>query len=426
MNESSIGAYIHEQLAELIAIRHDLHAHPELSYEEHRTSEKICNELDRLGIAYKRGYAGGTGVVAFLPATCMNSVHESVGLRADIDALPIEENTGCSYASQTPGVMHACGHDGHTAVLLGAARVLAALDHRPNAITLIFQPAEENGGGGEKMCQEGVLLGEAGGGIGLPVGRIFGLHGWPEVPLGVVASRPGALLAATDDFVVKVTSEGGHAAFPHLTTDPILAAAHMVTSLQSIASRNIDPVDACVVTVGQISGGVANNVIPTEVELVGTIRTLTHQAREIARQRFFAILESTAAAHGCRVDIDWQDGYPATINDSALTERFFEIAQNCFGSDRVARIENPVMGGEDFSYYGQHVPACFYMLGLLPQKGDPHTTPKLHQAEFDFNDDAIATGVEMMVHLGLAQSDPKPSPHVKVCEGLSQQKTVHS
>ena len=312
MDTSSLCAYIQEQLPDLIALRHDLHRHPELSFEETRTSQRVCDELDALGIAYKKGFAKGTGVVAHLPATETSTKADkerlAVGLRADMDALPIYENTDRAYASQTPGVMHACGHDGHTTILLGAARILSQLENRPNPVTLIFQPAEEDGGGGERMCEEGALLGDQGGGIGSRVGRIFGLHGWPQVPLGQVATKPGPLLAATDDFVLRICAKGGHAAFPHLTSDPILAAAHVVTALQSIASRNVDPVDALVITVGQIAGGSANNIIPTAVELIGTVRTLTAHTRKLARERFFAIVESTTQAFGCQVQIYWPDG----------------------------------------------------------------------------------------------------------------------
>ncbi|HZW09525.1 MAG TPA: amidohydrolase [Phycisphaerales bacterium] len=407
------------ELPELVAFRHDLHRHPELSYEEHRTSARVCEELEKLGIAYKAGLAKGTGVVAHLPATGGSGTggravpavrpHGSerrasaVALRADMDALPIAERSGRLYSSENPGVMHACGHDGHTAILLGAARVLSKLDHRPNPVTFIFQPAEEGGAGGERMCDEGCLLGDEGGGLGPPIGRIFGLHGWPNVPLGTVATRPGPLLAATDDFVVRVRGIGGHAAYPHLAADPIIAAAHIVTALQSIASRNVGPTDAVVVTVGRIAGGTVSNVIPSSVELVGTVRTLRVETRRLARERLFAIVEQTAAAFGCRAEIDWEDGYPVTSNDAGLTEHFFAVAREALGERRVSVVEHPSLGGEDFSYYGRHVPACFYMLGLLPPGQDPATTPKLHQAEFDFNDEAIPTGVELMCRLALAE-----------------------
>ncbi len=414
METSTLSDAVAQELPELVAFRHDLHRHPELSYEERRTSARVCEELDKRGVSYKAGLARGTGIVAHIPATGGTAVsavrtHGSesrataVALRADMDALPIAERTGRPYASETPGVMHACGHDGHTTILLGAARVLSKIDHRPNPVTLIFQPAEEGGAGGERMCDEGCLLGDEGGGLGPRVGRIFGLHGWPNVRLGTVATRPGPLLAATDDFTVRVRGVGGHAAYPHLAADPIVAAAHIVTALQTIASRNVSPTDSVIVTVGRISGGTANNVIPAGAEFIGTVRTLRSETRRLARERFYQIVEQTASAFGCRAEIEWEEGYPVTHNDPALTEHFLSVAREALGEKRVTLVEHPSLGGEDFSYYGRHVPACFYMLGLLPPGQDPATTPQLHQAEFDFNDDAIPTGVEMMCRLALAE-----------------------
>ncbi|HRQ72959.1 MAG TPA: amidohydrolase, partial [Phycisphaerales bacterium] len=363
MSDAPLRDIVRADLPELVAIRHDLHRHPELGYEEERTSGVVQRELKAAGVAFRAGVAR-TGVVAHIPAT-ERTDRPAVALRADMDALPIVEASGRPYASSRPGVMHACGHDGHTTILIGAARALSRVPRRPNPVTFLFQPAEEGGAGGERMCDEGALLGDEGGGVGPRVGSIFGLHGWPQLPLGVVATRPGPLLAATDDFVVKVRGVGGHAAFPHLARDPVVAAAHVVTALQTLASRNASPLDSVVCTVGRIAGGIANNVIPPEVELVGTVRTLRAETRRLARERFFGIAEATAAAFGCRAEIDWQDGYPATVNDAALTERFFAVARDGLGAERVAVAPEPVMGGEDFSYYGRHVPACFYMLGLL-------------------------------------------------------------
>jgi len=392
---------IERELPGLTALRHDLHAHPELSYEERRTSSVVQRELTALGIEFKAGLARGTGVVGYLPATGNGSDRPSVAMRADMDALPITEQTGKPYASTTPGVMHACGHDGHTTILLGAARVLARLDDRPNPVTFIFQPAEEGGGGGEKMCDEGALLGSGGGGIGQPVGRIYGLHGWPGLTLGSVATRPGPLLAATDEFEVIVRGEQCHAAYPHLGCDPVLAASHIVTAAQSIVSRSINPADAAVVTFAVIEGGAVNNVIPESVRLVGTVRTLSDATRALARERFHHIVATTASAMGCVARIDWHDGYPVTRNDPALAEHVLQVARDAVGPGQTHIVEHPTMGGEDFSYFGQHVPACFYLLGLQP----PDTGPaaQLHQPHFDFNDDAIPVGVEMMCRLAVAE-----------------------
>ena len=398
---TDVRTIVAAQINDLKTIRRDLHAHPELMFQEKRTVGVVARELDALQVAYTSGLAGGTGLIAHIPATNSASDRPAVALRADMDALPIAEQTSMPYASTSAGVMHACGHDGHTTILIGAARTLSRLSDRPNPVTLVFQPAEEGGGGGKKLCDEGVLLGERGGGIGPPVSRIFGLHGWPDLPLGVVATRPGPLLASTDDFEIIVRGRQAHAAYPHFGRDPILAAAHVVTAVQSIASRSIDPLDAVVVTVAEFHAGSANNIIPESVRLAGTIRTLGAQTRAEARERFIEIVERTASAMGCAAQIDYKEGYPVTNNDPSLVEHFFSVARQALGEDRVRLVEHPSMGGEDFSYYGQHVPACFFLLGLCPEGRDAY--PNLHQPDFDFNDDAIALGVEMMCRLALAQ-----------------------
>lgn len=397
---SDVRTLIRNELAALVEIRRDLHANPELHFEERRTSSVVQRELSALNIRFKAGYAKGTGVVAHLPPT--EREHErkpAVALRADMDALPIVEKTGRAYASRTPGVMHACGHDGHTTILLGAARVLARLDHRPNPVTFLFQPAEEGGGGGDHMCRDGSLLGEDKGGLGPAVSRIYGLHGWPSVPLGVVTSRPGPLLASVDDFKVEVRGIGGHAAYPHLAKDPIVAAAHCITALQTIVSRHAGPLESAVLTVGQVYAGTANNIIPEAATFIGTARTLTPKLRASVKQRFFDITSATAQAFGCTAVIEWHESYPVTLNDEQATARFFDIAKQTLGPGRVRIAEHPTMGGEDFSYYAQHVPACFFFLGLRPEHASQF--PALHQPDFDFNDDAIEAGVEMMVALAL-------------------------
>ena len=282
-------------------------------FEESRTSEVVQRHLAELGIPFKAGLAGGTGVVAHLPAT--NGGTDTVALRADMDALPISEETGKAYASEHEGVMHACGHDGHTTILLGAARALAKLEHRPNGVTFVFQPAEEGGAGGQKMCDEGALLGESGGGVGSPVSRIFGLHGWPQMPLGTVATRPGPLLASTDEFEITIRGVQAHAAYPHLGRDPIVAASALVGTLQSIASRHVSPIDSVVVTVGMLHAGSAKNVIPETARLEGTIRSLRAETRTEAVRRVKLIADQVATAYGCHAEIDLQEGYPVTSND---------------------------------------------------------------------------------------------------------------
>lgn len=395
-----VKALIDAELPDLIRIRRDLHRHPELSFQEHRTSRFIQEELTRLGIAFKAGLGRGTGIVAHLPSSdSAGAGRPAVALRADMDALPIDERTGRPYASTTPGVMHACGHDGHTTILLGAARVLQKM-HRPHPVTLIFQPAEENGGGGQVMCEDGVLRGDAGGGLGPPVARIFGLHGWPQLPLGHIATRPGPIMAATDDFEVVIRGVQTHGAYPHLGHDPILASAHIITALQSIAARNVGPLESVVVTVGQIQGGTANNIIPECIRMIGTIRTLNDAVKARARERFFAIVEQSAAALGCRAEIDWQPGYPVTCNDPALTERCLAVAREVLGRGRVLSLDQPTMGGEDFAFYGKLIPACFFFMGLRPDGAGDY--PSLHQPEFDFNDDALGVGIELFCLLATA------------------------
>ena len=397
ISREALRRLIDEELPGVIRIRRDLHEHPELAFEERRTSRVVCEELKRLKIEHVAGLAGGTGVLAYLPPTggTQPGAH-SVALRADMDALQIVECTGAPYASKTPGVMHACGHDGHTANLLGVARILSRLEHRPVGVHLIFQPAEEGGAGGEKMCAAGCLDGSL---LGPRVGRIFGLHGWPQYELGVVGSRVGPLLAATDNYTVRVIGEPAHAAYPHLGRDPVVAGAAIVTALQTIVSRWVGPLDSIVVSTTMIHGGTASNIIPRSIEFTGTIRTLRDETRTLARERLFAIAEATARAHDCRVEIDFEPGYPVTHNDEGATNRFFRVARATLGEARVAHLEHPTMGGEDFSYYGRHVPACFFILGVRPP--GQTTCPGLHQPEYDFNDDALATGIEVMVRLAL-------------------------
>lgn len=391
---------IQRELPSLVELRHDLHAHPELMYQEQRTSQVVARELEAIGVTHKTGLAGGTGVLGHLPATT-DAQGPSVALRADMDALPIEENTGKAYASTNPGVMHACGHDGHTAMLVGAARVLKQLDDRPNPVTFVFQPAEEGGAGADKMCDDGALRGEGAGGLGTPVGRIFGQHGWPDYELGEVGTRPGPLLAATDEFDAVISGEQAHAAYPHQGADPIVAACAIVTALQTVASRNVGPLDSCVVTVGQINAGTAHNIIPSSASIGGTIRTLSPETRELAVQRVRRIIDRVASAHGCHAEVKHREGYPVTYNDEREAARFFEVADAALGRERVARVEHPTMGGEDFSFYGRHVPACFGVLGVRPPGASQ--CPRLHQPEYDFNDNAIALGVEMLCRMALSE-----------------------
>lgn len=386
---------IDQLLPELVDLRHDIHAHPELGYQEHRTSQVVQDQLSAAGVEFAAGLAGGTGVLGHLPGTEATAV----GLRADMDALPISEQTGCDWSSTHDGIMHACGHDGHTTMLVGAARVLSRLAGEstlPNPVTFVFQPAEEGGAGGQKMCQEGCIDGTI---IGPPLRRMYGQHGWPGLPLGVVASRPGAMLAAADRFDIEITGLGGHAAMPETTNDPVLAAASIVTALQQVVSRNVNPVEGGVISVTRIEGGSAYNVIPGSVRLAGTLRALEPAAHETARRRLIEIVEATAGVGGCTARIEYHEGYPVTRNDHDAFSTFEAVARETLGSDRVQPMEFPVMGGEDFSYYGQLVPSCFFILGLL--EPGVESMPGLHQPSFDFNDKAISTGIEMLCQLAL-------------------------
>jgi amidohydrolase len=398
-----LGQRIARELDELTRIRRDIHAHPEIRFEEHRTSQLVQDELARLGIAFVAGLGGetpghGTGVLAHLPAT-VDRPGPCVGLRADMDALPIAERTGKAWASTVPGKMHACGHDGHTTILLGAARVLAATEHRPNPVTFVFQPAEEGGGGGELMCRDACLTGGPNGDLGPGIARMYGLHGWPGLPFGVIGTRPGPLLAATDELHVTIRGHQAHAAYPHLGADPIVAGAHIVAAAQTLASRTVSPLDSIVVTFGTFHAGTATNVIPETAVLTGTLRTLRAETRTLAKARLTELVASTARALGCEGVLEIEEGYPVTLNDPAETDRVLATAREADFARGAVVVPEPTMGGEDFAFYANRVPSCFYLLGLRPEDADQ--MPQLHQPEFDFPDGAIAAGVEMMCRLAL-------------------------
>lgn len=380
---------IHAELPDLVAIRHDLHRHPELAFDEHRTSGVVQAELGRLGIQFQAGLGRGTGVLGFLPAT--GNAAKTVALRADMDALPIVENTGKEYASTIEGKMHACGHDGHTTVLIGAARVLASMPERKNNVLFVFQPAEENGGGGQYMVRDGVLAGQV---LGPKADMIFGLHGYPGMTVGNVGTRTGPMMAASDEFWICVRGKGGHAAMPHLGFDPVMVSAQIINALQTIASRNVSPLDSVVCTIGSIHGGTATNIIPDTVELAGTIRTLRNETREYAENRMRDIVTGVAQALGATVDIRVNKGYPVTVNDAEAAEIFRSTV------DGLTPDIEPTMGAEDFSYYGQTTPACFFWLGLVPEGQSGY--PNLHAPEFDFNDEAIPVGVRAMCKLAMS------------------------
>ena len=392
-----IRELIAEELTDLVELRHDLHRHPELGYEEFRTSGIVRDRLTASGVEVADSLAGGTRGLGHLPGTAQ----ETIALRADMDALPIHEETGLVYASENEGRMHACGHDGHTTILLGTARVLARYAEEsslPRGVTFVFQPAEEGGAGGRRMCEDGALDGSK---IGTPVHSIYGLHGHVESTVGVVSSRVGPMLAAADEIEITISGRGGHAAMPHTCTDPVVCAAAMIQALQSLVSRDTDPLDSSVISITQMEAGDAFNVIPDQVRLGGTVRTLKARTRDLLEERINTLATGIASAHGCQATVNFIRGYPVTRNDAGAVGRFNQRAAECLGTDRVAPLEHPVMGGEDFSFYGEVVPACFFFLGLLPQGTD--SMPSLHNARFDFNDEAISTGIEVFCRLALGE-----------------------
>ena len=374
-----------------IALRHRLHQIPELGYEEFKTAAAIRAELDELGIKHVDGVPDApTATIAWIGDTSK----PCVALRADIDALPIFERTGLPYASTHAGRMHACGHDGHTATLLGTAGILKEMEHElPVCVKFLWQPAEEGGGGGERLVEAGVLKGT----IGPTVEAIFGLHGWPGLKVGTVATKAGTLLAATDSFAATFVGRGCHGAFPHLGIDPVVTACEAVLNLQQFASREFDPTDATVVTVGKIHAGTATNVIPDEATIEGTARTLHDDARRKVRASLERRCVGIADANDCEVRFEWTEGYPPTVNDPAMADYVAKIAKQTFGPDRYYPVPRPSMGGEDFAYYLQKVPGCFFLVGVEPL--DRPTYPPLHSDHYDFTDGSLAVGMRMFVEL---------------------------
>ena len=386
-----LDSAIQTRFADAAEIRHRLHRIPELAFQEFQTAAVIRAELDRLGISHVDG-------VGDAPTATLSLIGDGakpcVALRADIDALAIAEQTGLDYSSTHAGRMHACGHDGHTAALLAAAAILQELQcELPVCVKLIFQPAEEEGGGADRLVRAGALDGR----IGPPVRAIFGLHGWPGLPVGCVASKPGPLWAAVDIFKATITGKGCHGAFPHLGVDPIVPACEAVVNLQQIVSRDLDPTEPAVVTVGMIHAGTATNVIPDQATLEGTVRTLGEPARAAVKAAIFRRIAAVASAAGCTATIDWQEGYPATINDPAMTDYVARIARQALGADRYFSAARPAMGGEDFAYYLQKVPGCFFLVGVQPS--GCQTYPSLHNDHYDFTDAALPVAMRMYVEL---------------------------
>jgi len=377
-------------LPEIVALRHDLHAEPELSFKETNTARRVAGMLEKLPGMTLRKQVAGTGIVAVLGAEKRGPC---VALRADMDALPIQEATGVPYASKHPGHAHACGHDGHVACLVGAATVLAQLAGRLSGpVKFIFQPAEEGGGGGRLMCEQGALEHPS-------VRAIFALHAWPHLPLGTIGVRSGPAMASTDAIDIVVQGRGTHAAAPNKGVDPILVAAHIVTALQTVVSRQLPPAEPAVVTIGCIQGGTARNIIPEQVRLGGTIRTLTDASRTAAAAAVRRISEQTALAHGARAEVQITPGYPVLVNHAAAADYIRRTALSELGPQAFSDDLPVSLGGEDFAYYAQRIPAALWRLGI-GAPGDPHPEP-LHSPRFDFPDAALAIGIRMEVALAL-------------------------
>jgi len=361
---------------EMTAWRRDLHAHPETAFQEHRTADYVAARLSEFGIPIDRGLAG-TGVVG----TIKRGDGPVIGLRADMDALHVHEANGFDHKSQNVGKMHACGHDGHTTMLLGAARYLAEAGRFKGTVHLIFQPAEETEGGGRKMIEDGLFK-------KFPVQEVYGMHNWPGTAVGRFAVRAGPMLAATDTFEIVVTGKGGHAAMPHTVIDPVVAAANIVTALQQIASRNIHPVDSAVVSVTQIHAGDAWNVIPEQVLLRGTARAFKPAVRDMVERRMKEVVEGIAAAHGATAAYTYKRNYPPTVNHERETEIAARAAVSVVGEANVDRNPMPTMGGEDFAFMLEQKPGCYIFIGNGPSEGGR----VLHSPHYDFNDEILPIG----------------------------------
>ena len=367
-----------------VAVRRDLHRHPELMYDVHRTAAKVAEQLTAFGVDEVATGIGRTGVVGVIKGRKAAS-GKVIGLRADMDALPIREASGQPYASETPGKMHACGHDGHTAMLLGAARYLAETRNFDGTAIVIFQPAEEGGAGGKAMIDDGMMERWA-------IQEVYGMHNMPGLPVGRFATRTGPLLAATDEFTIDITGYGSHAAKPQQAVDPIVTGAAMVQALQTIVSRNVDPIDSVVVSVTKFHAGDAYNVIAPTAEIAGTVRTLTDANRDLAEKRLREIVAGIAAAHGANAIVDYDRNYPVTRNHARQTEFAARVAAEVVSAPNVDTDTPPILGGEDFSYMLNARPGAFIFIG----QGD---TAGLHNPAYDFNDEIIPIGCSYWARL---------------------------
>ena len=367
---------------ELTTLRRDLHAHPEIGFQELRTSGIVAGSLEALGVDEVHRGIGKTGVVGVIRGKEHTS-GRMVGLRADMDALPITEAGKSQYCSTKPGLMHACGHDGHTAVLLGAARYLAQTRNFNGTAILIFQPAEEGLGGARAMLDDGLFE-------RFPCDEIYALHNWPALPPGVIGINPGPMMAASDKFEIVIEGRGGHGAHPYQTIDPVVVAAQLILGLQTIVSRNVHPIDSAVVSVGSVQAGnpAAPSVIPGEARIVGTVRTFKDSVQAMVESRMRALADSIALAHGAKAELRYQRSYPATINTPQHANFVADVATELFGEDRVVRDLIPSMGSEDFSFMLGVKPGAYFRLG----QGGAESGILLHNSRYDFNDEVIPVG----------------------------------
>jgi hippurate hydrolase len=364
--------------AEMTSWRHDLHQHPELALQETRTSQRVQELLRSFGVDEVHTGLARTGVVGVIHGQAPG---EAIGLRADMDALPILEATGKEYASKNPGVMHACGHDGHTTMLLGAARYLAETRNFAGTVYLIFQPAEEHLGGGEIMVKEGLFE-------RFPMKQVYGLHNWPLAPEGTFEWRNGPVMAAVAEIAIEITGKGTHGAQPHLGTDPILIASSMVQAFQSIVARNVQPVLGGVVTIGSIQGGHAHNVIPETVKMLGTARWFEPEVGDIIERRVRQLVQSIAEGFEASAAIEYNRMYPATVNDPEAMALARHAASTVVGEQRVSHMRQPTMGGEDFSFMLNAKQGAYIMLGA----GRGADDAMVHHPQYDFNDDILPIG----------------------------------
>jgi hippurate hydrolase len=372
-----------EMQDEVAGWRQHLHQTPELNFDVFKTAAFVTEKLKAFGCDDVVTGLGKTGVVGIIRGR--QGKGPTIGLRADMDALPLNEITGKPYASTIPGKMHACGHDGHTAMLLGAAKYLAETRNFTGSVAVIFQPAEEGGGGGNEMVKDGMM-------DRFDISKVFGMHNMPGLPVGQFAIRPGPIMAATAEFTITVRGKGGHAAMPHGTIDPIVITSQLVGALQTIASRSIDPVEAVVVSVTKFHAGDAYNIIPETAEIAGTVRTLRKEIAKKSEERIRTICDGLATAFGAKIDVDYQANYPVTFNHAEETVFASDVAIGVAGDAHVHRGIQPVMGGEDFSYMLEARPGAFIFIG----NGD---TAGLHHPAYDFNDEVIPHGMSYWVKL---------------------------